>query len=97
MSSIDKQLFWDVDFKELDFKKYPNFIIARILEYGDEKAINWMFDHFQIDQIKETLLTKRGISCKSANYWALILNIPKDKVLCLKKQFQNKPRKTWLR
>ena len=95
MIKANKQLFWDVDFSKLDVKKYPDFIIGRILEYGDKTAVKWMFDNFKTNQIKQTLLTKRGISYKSANYWALILDIPKDKILCLKKQFQNKLRRTW--
>jgi len=36
-----KPYFWDVDFAELDYKKYPRFVLGRILEYGDKRAINW--------------------------------------------------------
>ncbi len=95
MQKLDKNLFWDIDFNQLDYQKHADFIIKRILEYGDKEMINWMFNHFTTSQIKKTLLTKRGISIKSANYWSLILNISKNKILCLKKQSQKKLRKTW--
>ena len=35
MIKLNKQLFWDVDYKKLDYKKYANFIIGRALSYGD--------------------------------------------------------------
>lgn len=95
MIKINKQLFWDVDFAQLEYKKNADFIISRILEYGDEKDVAWLFSHFKKNQIKQTLLKKRGISCKSANYWALILGVSIDRILCLNKQFQKKLQKVW--
>ena len=35
MIKLNKQLFWDIDFKKLDYKKNTNFIISRVLVYGD--------------------------------------------------------------
>lgn len=87
--------FWDIDFKKLDAGKYPYYVIERILEYGDERAAKWMMENFRKPQIKYTLKKRRGISKKSAVYWALMLNIPKEKILCLSKQYQSKFKKTW--
>lgn len=95
MPKFLSKYFWDIDFKKLDAGKYPSYAIERILEYGDDKAVKWMFDNFKKSQIKKTLLERRGISHKSATYWALILNVPKNKVLCLSKQYQEKLKKTW--
>lgn len=41
MIEANKQLFWDVDLNKIDIKKYPKFIIKRILEYGDEAVVKW--------------------------------------------------------
>ncbi len=90
-----KKYFWDVNFKKLDSDKYPYFVIERILEYGDEKAVAWLLKHFRKSKIRETLSRRRNISLRSANYWALILNIPKNRILCLNKQYQSKLQKTW--
>lgn len=90
-----KKYFWDTDFSKLDKNSNSQFIIERILEYGDEKAINWLFKYFKKTGLKEVLKKRRGISPLSANYWSLILNIPQKNILCLKNQSQNKPRKTW--
>lgn len=90
-----KRYFWDVEFSKLDKKDYPVFIIERVLEYGDEKAASWLFKQFKKSELKEVLVKKQGLSPLSANYWGLILNVPKNKILCLQKQFQNKLQKTW--
>ncbi len=90
-----KKYFWDTDSSKLDKNSHSQFIIERILEWGDEKAIKWMFRYFKKSELKNVLEKRRNISPLSANYWGLILNIPRDKILCLRKQFQNKLQKTW--
>ena len=87
--------FWDVNFKALNASKYPYFIIERILEYGDKDAVQWMIKNFKKSQIKQTLLKKRGLSYRSANYWGLMFSIPKDKILCLKKSYQKMQKSHW--
>lgn len=90
-----KKYFWDIDFKKFDVRKNSSYIIGRILEYGDEEAAKWMFKNFKKTQIKNTLFKKRGVSRKSANYWALMLGIPKNKILCLKKSYQAMQKRHW--
>lgn len=36
MRALNKTLFWDVDFNDLDYKKHADFIIKRVLLYGDK-------------------------------------------------------------
>jgi hypothetical protein len=90
-----KRYFWDVDFSKLQKDSYPQYIIERILEYGDEKAVKWLFRHFSRSEIRRTLIKRRGISPLSANYWSLILKLSKSKILCLQKQSQKKLQGTW--
>lgn len=88
--------FWDVDFSKLNKKDYSQFIIERILEYGDEKAVKWMRKNFELEEIKQILQQSKNLSLKSANFWQLILGVSRDKVLCLKKSFQKKQKAIWL-
>lgn len=79
-----KKYFWEIDFDKLDFQKHRLYVLNRILNYGDEKAIAWMWKNFKNSEIKYALSNFRDFSQKSANFWALILNLPREEVLCLK-------------
>jgi len=87
--------FWDVDFAELDYKKYPSFVLGRILEYGDKRAINWMQKHFSKGDIVGVLSRLRTVSPKSANFWALIYGIDRKKILCLQKHYLQMRKRHW--
>lgn len=90
-----KKYFWDVEFKKIDPKKSKIYVLRRILDYGDEKAVIWMYKNFKKSEMKNALSSFRGYSQKSANYWALILDIPKEEVLCLKKRSLRERRIFW--
>lgn len=90
-----KNYFWDTNFKEIDQKENSVYILKRILNYGDERAVNWMFDSFKKSEIKNALSNFRGYSQKSANYWALVLDLPRKEVSCLKKLSPEDPRTFW--
>lgn len=87
--------FWEIDPKKLDVKERSDYVIERILEWADFDGIKWMGDNFDKDEVTDVLKKSRYLSGKSANFWALQYNIPKEEVLCLKKQFQKKQKKTW--
>jgi hypothetical protein len=90
-----KKYFWDVDFEKIDFNKSGVYILRRILEYGDERAVAWMWKNFGRDEIKDALCRYRGFSRKSANFWAMMLDIPKDEVLCLREPSAKGRKKIW--
>lgn len=90
-----KEYFWDVKFEELDLEKWRVFILKRIMEYGDDKAVDWMRKNFKKSEIKDALCNYRGYSRKSANFWASVLDIPKQEVLCLKKSSSKIPKSIW--
>lgn len=90
-----KKYFWDVEFGKLDFGNRRAYVLKRILEYGDEKAIGWMREHFRGEEVKNALCNSRGYSLKTANFWALILNIKKEKVKCLNRSFRETQKLFW--
>lgn len=95
LPSFLKRYFWDVEFGELDLQKHRLYVLNRILNYGDEKAIAWMWKNFKNSEIKYALSNFRDFSQKSANFWALILNLPREKVLCLKRLSLKEQKRIW--
>ncbi|MEA3369545.1 MAG: hypothetical protein U9Q24_04260 [Candidatus Ratteibacteria bacterium] len=90
-----KKYFWDVDFGKIDTKAYSRDVLARLLEYGDKEAICWIKKSFTKHQIADVLFHYRIVSPKSANFWAIIFNIDKRKVLCLQKRYLEIRRRHW--
>jgi len=68
-----EKYFWDIEFKNLDFDKRKVYILKRILDYGDEKAVAWMWKHFTKSEIKNVLLNFRDTLKKARifgpSYW----------------------------
>lgn len=90
-----RKYFWDTDFDKIDLERSRVYVLKRILEYGDEQAVRWMWDHFGPNEIRTALSKYRGFSRKTANFWALIVGIPRDQILCLKKPSSETPRAHW--
>lgn len=86
-----KTYFWDVDFAKVDLEKSRPFILKRLLDRGDTKAIIWVREHYTKTDIKQLLLTTRDLSAQTANFWADFLGIDKRKVVCLQKPYSPIP------
>ncbi len=83
-----KVILWDVDIEKLDIKRHKKFIIERIIKYGNEKDVRWMLKTYSLKEIGEVVKKSRNIDRKSANYWALRLNIPREEIYCLRNTYQ---------
>lgn len=79
-----RSLFWDINIETFDPVEFPQYTIARILEYGERGAIDWMRQTFPEVQIVSVIRTERRLSRKSANFWALIYGLSHNEVAALK-------------
>lgn len=86
-----RQYFWDVDFDKLDVAKKPRFILKRVIDLGDTRALTWVQSIFDQEDIEELILTSRDLSRKTANYWTTILDLDPKKVPCLQKPYSRIP------
>jgi hypothetical protein len=73
-----KPFFWETEFSKINLKENSRYVIERILEFGDEASVQWLFSHYSRDEIKRALKGSKNISKKSRNFWSLILEIQKD-------------------
>jgi hypothetical protein len=76
-------LFWDTNVAIFNPSAYPDYTILRVLEFGDDEAIAWLREKFSEQEIRRVLCTERRLSPKSANFWALMYQIPADQVAAL--------------
>ena len=76
-------LFWDIDVASFDPSAYPDYTIFRVLELGDDAAVAWLREAFSEEEIRRVLRTERRFSPKSANFWAVVYQIPAAQVAAL--------------
>jgi len=85
-----KTFIWDTPKENLESLKNPRFIIERIAEYGDFTAINWLKSSYAPEEIISSVQSSRYLSPKSANFFALLFQIPKSSIFALNHPFKNK-------
>lgn len=64
-------------------RSYARYTIGRVLEWGDERAYAWLKEVFSAAEIKEVVLRERRLTRRSANFWSLVYDLPRDKVAAL--------------
>lgn len=87
--------FWDIEAAKLNPQRRPQYVIQRLLEMSDVKAVRWVRGNFSEEQIKETVKKRRGFSPKTASFWASFLKIPSKEVVCLQKPYLAQRRSHW--
>lgn len=66
-----KRFFWDADFNAISPESNKSYIIARLLELGDDMAVKWLQHFYPVNILKEVAETARSLSPKSRNYWKI--------------------------
>jgi hypothetical protein len=95
MPSYLKKYFWDVDFRLINLRSDDEYVSARILEYGDAKAIRWLFGKVERSRLEKIARDSRKLTPRSCNFWSIFFGLDKNKVKCLKKSYQKMRRSHW--
>jgi hypothetical protein len=85
-----KILLWDIRKDQILLGEHYQFIIERIMEYGDVGDIKWMESTFSKDKIIKTLKRSKRLSAKTANYFAIKYKISKSEIQCMIKPYTKK-------
>jgi len=68
-------LFWDVDPATIDPGTHARYIIERVLDFGTQQEIKWLFSQYPRQQIAEVFALPRSVvQPKSRALWELILH-----------------------
>ena len=74
--------FWEIDFSCLRLPGREDYVIERLLEYGDDRAIHWLKATFPPEAISRVVRRSRCLSRNTANLWGLILDIKREEMAC---------------
>jgi len=72
-----KKYFWDVDFNKISLKKQLGFVLSRVLNFGNMRAIRWMLKTTSEQAIKNFIITRGGrqLDKRSNNFWKLFFGL----------------------
>jgi len=70
-------LFWDVDPKTIDPKKHARYIIERILDFGNDKEVKWMWNTYPKSLIHDVVQKSRVLHPPTRALWQALTAITK--------------------
>lgn len=68
-----QSLFWDVDPKTIDPKRHARYIIERILDFGNDREVRWMWNTYPRRVLRDVVTHSRVLHDKSRALWSLML------------------------
>ncbi len=68
-----QSLFWDVDPSKIDVNKDAEYIIERILDFGHDDEVRWMWRFYGKELVKKVVDNSRSLKKETVNLWKLIL------------------------
>jgi len=66
-------LFWDVDPSTLDREKHAGYIIERILDFGTDEEVRWMYRRYPHATILEVVEHSRVLRPETRPLWRALL------------------------
>jgi hypothetical protein len=70
---FDPTLFWDA--REIDPVRHADYIIARVLDYGDEKDVKRLREIYGDDDLIRVVRTRRGLSPLTRRFWMVYFKL----------------------
>lgn len=68
-----QSLFWDVDPKTIDPQKHARYIIERILDFGNDREVRWMWNTYDKNLIRDIVRTSRVLHKPTRSLWNILL------------------------
>lgn len=68
-----QSLFWDVDPKTIDPEKHARYIIERILDFGNDREVRWMWHYYPHSLIRDVVHGSRVLQPPTRALWTLLV------------------------
>ena len=70
---LRQSLFWDTDVKNIDIEKNAQYVIERVLDFGDDKEVKWIWNFYGKKMLKSVVTKSRCLRPRTKTLWTLIL------------------------
>lgn len=62
-------LFWDVDPKTIDPKRHATYVIERILDFGNDREVKWLWNTYPRNRIQKVVQSSRVLHPQTRALW----------------------------
>jgi len=66
-------LFWDTKPGKIDANRNAKYVIERILDFGSDKEVRWLYNFYDKSLLKEVVAKSRSLRPETKNLWMLLL------------------------
>jgi hypothetical protein len=72
-----RRFFWDVRLADLSLERHRDFVLARLLEFGDREALRWVFERYSRKVVADFLESgvAARLSRRTWTFWATQLGL----------------------
>ena len=72
-----KKFFWDADFSQLTFPEHENYVLGKLMAYGDLASIHWILRTFDRGTVSRYFMKKGryALDRKSYLFWEKVLRM----------------------
>lgn len=70
---FDPTLFWDAE--AVNVEQHAEYIIARVLDFGDEKDLKTLREIYADNKLIEVVRKRKGLLSMTRRFWSVYFNI----------------------
>lgn len=68
-----QSLFWDTNPKNINIKKNASYIIERVLDFGRDNEVHWLWNTYDKKLLRKTVIKSRSLRPRTKTLWTLLL------------------------
>ena len=77
-----RPLFWDAEWKNVDFGRNLDSIVERVLNLGNEEQLSWLKKNVPCETIRRVVIKSRRLSRKTARCWQNYFGLCEEEMKC---------------
>ena len=66
-------MFWDTNPEKIDTEKNAEYIIERVLDFGNDEEVRWVKKHYDKSLINKVIQNPRRLASHTKALWKLLI------------------------
>ena len=70
---LRQSLFWDTNPDKIDLQKNAQYVIERVLDFGNDSEVSWLWKMYDKSLLQKVVTQSRSLMPESKKLWTLLL------------------------